>query len=144
MNELFQIRLLLSQLAGNGFNSQQPLGPYNQQYYPPPPADYMGMVPRQHQPSIPTSTTTERSQLDRIQEAEPFVNQNETVKPNSTQTANNEIRTTVTETSVRADSNELISDPTPTIVGPTTRSISFKPVQTKSLKPAPNQIVRKK
>lgn len=149
MYELYQIRVMLSQMTG--FHHHQPhAGPYHQQFYPPPPADYMGMVPRDQQPTTPatTTTTTERelSQLQSIQVGEKpssIVDQNETIVVSTSSEASTEIPS-ATDTPVRLGNDESVSDSTPMAVAPTTRSLSFKPVQTKSLRTPMKQVERKK
>lgn len=145
MYELYQIRLMLSQLAANGMH-HQPYGPYHQQHYPPPPADYMGMVPRQQPPTTTTASTEKLDILDVEDERKPTGLQNQTVVSNSSDSANDIPRST-TNVPITLDNYEIVSDPTPSTIttAPTTRSLSFKPVQTKSLKtPSQKQIIRKK
>lgn len=131
MHELYQIRLMLSQLSAIGGQHQahyQPLGPYQQQYYPPAPSDYMGMVPQQ-----PPTTT----------EPPPIVSSAVPEKPIPDSTNQTESLEVVSTTPI-VEPIELGTTQKSNVLSSTTsRSISFKPVQTKSLKSS-KPVARKK
>lgn len=141
MHELYQIRMLLSHLSAIGGQHQpyQPLGPYIQQYYPPIPADYMGMVPKvQPQQVAATDTPT----IPDMPEPEP-ITPNQTFKEFLSTSPKNQPFVLNTTTAVPDEAFNTTEAP-PTSTTTTSRNISFKPVQTKSLKLPQKPIARKK